>query len=138
MPKKLENALKLRFTLSKLGLEIESRASSGKIGHFSDHRGEVSWTPKLQVHQSMVVQVENTIDTSSGTVVPVSRTWEEMALILREAWESNLGSEPINWHRLVPIVVEQNVADRCDGLLVLIRLRRVHVVKGAWISRVTI
>jgi len=60
----------------------------------------------------MVVKVENSINSSSSTVSPVSTAREEMKLLLIvETREINLSSKSINRHILIEVVVEQDVCD---------------------------
>jgi hypothetical protein len=86
----------------------------------------------------MVVKVENTSNSSASAISPISRTWEEMALLWWETWEIHLSPESINGNCLIPIVVQQNIAHRGDSLLILVWLRWVHVMERTWISRISI
>lgn len=85
----------------------------------------------------MIVEIEDSWYSFSGAVVPVSTAGEKVALVAWEAWESDLGSESVNRHCLIPIVVHKNASDRGDGLLVLVWVLRVHEVerrRALWVS----
>jgi hypothetical protein len=60
----------------------------------------------------MVVKVENSINSFSSTVSPVSTAREEMKfLLIVETREIHLSSKSINRHILIEVVVEQDVCD---------------------------
>lgn len=91
------------------------------------------------MHERVIIEVENSINSSACAHVPVSAAREEVQLLLVvEARETDLGSKTIHRDLLIQIVVEQNVGNRCERLLVLVWLGWVDVVEGTWLFWVSV
>lgn len=62
------------------------------------------------MHKSVVIEVENSVDSSASAIIPVSAAREEVHFLrVVEPRETDFCSEAIDRHVFVKIVVKENV-----------------------------